>query len=158
MKPALLFALLMLPASLPAQTPSIAALQWMAGTWVHDEGRGRVVETWLGPGNGLMVAANLSTWPSGKKFFEFLRIAESPAGLSYHASPGGRPAVEFTMKELGDRRVVFENLQHDYPQRIVYWREGEQLVARTEGRVGGKERAEQWRFVREATGARPAPR
>jgi hypothetical protein len=146
------------PAVAQAPQPAIEKLEWMAGTWVHDEGRGRVLETWIGPGNGIMVAANLSTGPGGKKFFEFMRIAQTPAGLSFHASPGGRAPVEFPMKELGDRRVVFENSHHDFPQRIVYWRDGEHLMARIEGSAGGKERAEQWRFARAASGAPPAPR
>ena len=79
---------------------------------------------------------------------EFLRIADTPEGFSYYASPGGRPAVEFKVKELGDRRVVFENAAHDFPQRILYWRDGDKLVARIEGTIGGKGKSEEWRFAR----------
>jgi hypothetical protein len=57
---------------------------------VSESARGKVAETWLGPGNGLMVAVNLSTFANGRKSFEFLRIAETPAGFSYFASPDGR--------------------------------------------------------------------
>ncbi|APV52278.1 hypothetical protein BWI17_04155 [Betaproteobacteria bacterium GR16-43] len=133
-----------------AQSPSrVAALEWMTGTWVHETPEGRTTETWLGPGNGLMVAANLATWKSGRKFFEFLRIGDTPDGFSYYASPGGKPVTEFKLKTLGDRKVVFENPQHDFPQRILYWRDGEALVARIEGTAGGKEKGEEWRFVRQ---------
>jgi hypothetical protein len=122
----------------------------MSGTWERKaEGRQTVSESWLGPGNGgLMVAVNLTTWPDGRKSFEFLRIAETPEGISYFASPGGRPPVEFRLKLSGERRVVFENATHDFPQRILYWREGEQLVARIEGTIKGRERSEEWRFSR----------
>jgi hypothetical protein len=95
-----------------------------------------------------MVATNLTAWPNGRKTFEFLRIAETPEGYSYFASPGGKPPVEFKLKEAGERRVVFENAVHDFPQRVLYWREGEQLVARVEGTIKGKERGEEWRFTR----------
>jgi hypothetical protein len=129
--------------------PRVAALDWMSGTWTHKaEGRETVSESWLGPGNGLMVAANLTTWPNGRKSFEFLRIAETADGFSYYASPGGKSPVEFRLKETGDRRVVFENPAHDFPQRILYWRDGEELVARIEGTIKGKARSEQWRFSR----------
>ena len=107
-----------------------------------------MTESWVGPANGMMVAANLSAWTSGGKFYEFLRIGETAEGLSYYASPGGRAPVEFRMKEAGDKRIVFENPQHDFPQRILYWREGDQLVARVEGTAGGKEKREEWRFDR----------
>ena len=136
-----------------AQTaPRVASLDWMSGTWTHEDADSRVTESWVGPANGLMVAANLSAWKSGRKFHEFLRIADTPEGFSYYASPGGKPATEFKLKDLGERRVVFENAAHDFPQRILYWRDGETLVARIEGTVNGKERKEEWRF----TSSRPA--
>jgi len=131
-----------------AQTPRVASLEWMSGTWVHDAPRGKVTESWIGPGNGLMVAATLSTFPGGKRTFEYLRIADTAEGFSYYASPGGKAPVEFRLKEAGDKRIVFENAQHDFPQRILYWRDGERLVARIEGAINGKERSEEWRFSR----------
>ena len=143
-------ALLFLPALALAQAPArVASLDWMTGTWVQETpGKERVAESWLGPGNGLMVAVNLTTWTSGKKSYEFLRIADTAEGFSYFASPGGKAPVEFKSKETGDRRVVFENAAHDFPQRILYWRDGEHLVARIEGTLKGKERSEEWRFSR----------
>ena|SRR5258706_8130718 len=132
----------------PPTPPRVAALDWMAGTWTQVRGDERVAESWLGPGNGLMVAVNLTTRGAARKTFEFLRIAETPEGFSYYASPGGRAPVEFKLKEQSERRVVFENAGHDFPQRILYWREGEKLAARIEGTIGGKERSEEWRFTR----------
>ena len=144
-----LAALLLASAHALAQSPArVESLEWMAGTWVSESARGKVAETWLGPGNGLMVAANLSTFAGGRTAFEFLRIAETAAGFSYFASPGGRAPVEFRLKELGDKRVVFENAGHDFPQRVLYWREGEALMARIEGTVRGEARQQEWRFTR----------
>ena len=150
MKKTLVAALFLFPALAAAQAPArVASLDWMTGTWAQETpGKERVAESWLGPGNGLMVAVNLTTWTSGKKSYEFLRIADTTEGFSYFASPGGKAPVEFKSKEAGERRVVFENAAHDFPQRILYWREGEQLVARIEGPVKGKERREEWRFSR----------
>ena len=138
--------LLVLPGLAFAQAVPVSSLDWMTGTWVSENDRERVTETWLGPGNGLMVAANLTTRAGNRKTFEFLRIAETPEGLSYFASPGGRTPVEFKLKEAADRRVVFENATHDFPQRILYWREGEALLARIEGTLKGEPRALQWKF------------
>lgn len=149
MKRILLAATLALAGTAFAQTPpSVADLAWMSGSWVQETAEQRVAETWLGPGNGLMVGTNLTTMSSGRKSFEFLRIADSPAGPSYFASPGGRAPVEFRFKEAGDRRIVFENAAHDFPQRILYWREGESLKARIEGSLKGRERSEEWTFSR----------
>lgn len=133
-------------ASALAQDLRVASLDWLAGAWVKDDGGEKVMESWVGPGNGMMVAANLTTWPNGRRSFEFMRIADTPQGMSYFASPGGRPPVEFRARESGDKRVVFENLAHDYPQRISYWRDGAALVARIEGTPRGQRRSEEWRF------------
>ena len=145
-------ALLLVSTTALAQAPAkVESLAWMTGGWVEDSPRGKVAETWLGPGNGLMVAVNLTTRPNGRKSFEFLRIAETPEGFSYFASPDGRhPATEFKLKEQGDKRVVFENAAHDFPQRIHYWREGDTLAARIEGTIKGQARHEEWRFTRRA--------
>jgi hypothetical protein len=131
-----------------AQARRVAALDWMSGTWIAESERERVSETWLGPSNGLMVAANLTTRGPERKSFEFMRISETPEGFSFFASPGGRSPVEFKLKELGERRVTFENTGHDFPQRVLYWREGEVLMARIEGVIRGEPRSQQWRFAR----------
>ena len=141
----LLLALFLGPVTAGAQT-RIASLAWMGGTWVHEDARQRVTEGWIGPGNGTMLGTNLTARNDGRALFEFMRMAETPEGVSYYASPGGRAAVEFRAREVGEARVVFENATHDFPQRVIYWKEGELLAARIEGTIRGKERSEEWRF------------
>lgn len=75
------------------------------------------------------------------------KVTETWLGLSYFASPGAQPPTEFKLKEAGERRVVFENAAHDFPQRILYWREGESLVARIEGTIKGEAKQQEWRFA-----------
>ena len=43
-------------------------------------------------------------------------------------------------------RVVFENPVHDFPQRIIYWKDGADLRARIEGTQKGKEGSMEWRW------------
>lgn len=143
-----LLAIACLPLNGFAQHPGAERLAWMAGDWTQKSDKETVSEIWQGPAGGMLVATNLTRRASGKASFEFLRIAETPTGLSYFAMPGGRPATEFKMKELGDKRAVFENASHGFPQRILYWRDGEALVARIEGTINGKERGEEWRFTK----------
>ena len=45
----------------------------------------------------------------------------------------------------GERRAVFENKQHDFPQRILYWLDAEGAMhARIEGPQGGKTISLEW--------------
>jgi hypothetical protein len=57
--------------------------------------------------------------------------------------------VAFKLKELGERRVVFENLQHDFPQRIRYWLDAAGAMhARIEGLQAGQTVSEEWVWKR----------
>jgi hypothetical protein len=52
---------------------------------------------------------------------------------------------------MGAKRVVFENLAHDFPQRVLYWIDDDgQLRARVEGTVDGRQEAEDYAWRRGA--------
>ena len=119
----------------------------MTGSWTQAREGETVQESWLGPRGKMMAAVNLTTSTRRGTSFEYLRIVDAPSGLVYLASPGGKPPVEFKLKELGDKRVVFENLAHDFPQRVMYWIEPDgAMKARIEGTAQGKTRGMEWRF------------
>ena len=49
--------------------------------------------------------------------------------VSFFAQPSGKPASEFPMVLRSEESVEFANANHDYPQRIRYWRQGQLLMA-----------------------------
>ncbi len=141
--------LVLVAMALPLNAQEIEKLNWMTGTWTQKKDGETVQESWLGPGGKMMAAVNLTVSAKRGTSFEFLRIVESTSGLAYLANPGGKPPVEFKLKELGDKRVVFENLAHDFPQRVLYWIEPDgAMKARIEGTVQGKARGMEWRLER----------
>lgn len=126
----------------------LAGLAWMAGEWTGETDGVTMTETWMAPEGGLMLGVHRDVIGPDRTFFEFLRIAPDESGVPvYHASPRGRPTTPFRLVECGPARVVFENPAHDYPQRIVYERDGETLVARIEGSEGGEEKSSEWRYA-----------
>jgi hypothetical protein len=70
---------------------------------------------------------------------EFLQIRERDDGIFYIAQPNGGTAVLFKLVKINDNEAVFENPQHDFPQRITYQRmiDGS-LLAAIEGEEKGK--------------------
>ena len=66
--------------------------------------------------------------------------------LVYLASPKGRqPPTPFALKSVTADGVVFENTEHDFPQRIIYQRGPEGgLTMRIEGLENGREKTMQW--------------
>ena len=136
----LLFAAPVLAADLPG---------WMAGFWRLDAPDGtRVEEHWTSTGGGMMLGMSKTVPAKGKTSFEFLRIGEHEGKLAYFAMPQGRPATIFPLRSNDASRVVFENLAHDFPQRIIYWRDGKKLCARIEGKIKGEVEGEQWCYSR----------
>jgi hypothetical protein len=120
---------------------------WMSGYWLSCENGRETAESWIGAGTGTLLGSNLSGGG-----FEFLRIAANEdGGLSYYSMPNGAsPPTAFAMTSHVDQRAVFENPQHDFPQRIIYERDGDTMVARIEGPMEGRTESMQWRFERAA--------
>ncbi|HEY4642651.1 MAG TPA: DUF6265 family protein [Thermoanaerobaculia bacterium] len=116
---------------------------FMTGHWRTTMPNGTVVEEhWTSPDGGLMLGMGRTVPMNGKTEFEFLRIAVRDGKLAYLAMPFARAETPFPMTSLTANKVVFENPAHDYPQRISYWRDGEKLCARVEGKDGAH--AEEW--------------
>ena len=76
-------------------------------------------------------------------FSEFMRIETKDGALVYTPRIGSKQTpVEFRLKSQSEREVVFENPAHDFPQRILYRRNGDELLGRIEGTENGKTRSE----------------
>ena len=129
----------------------LAALAWMAGSWSSGDGRSSSEEHWTTAEGGLMVGMNRTLRDGRAVAFEFLRIVQRGDSLIYVAMPDGRSETGFPLKELSDRRVVFENPDHDFPQRIIYWQEkSDDLHVRIEGTMNGETRGQEWTWRRAA--------
>jgi hypothetical protein len=140
--------LLLLGITLSAQTkPSINDLSWLAGSWVGDAGGVRMEEHWTMPSGNSMVGMHRDVGKGRTMLFEFLRIEQRGDQITYLSMPNGRsPATAFPLQELTGTRAVFENPTHDFPQRIIYWKDGTDLRARIEGTMNGKAGSEEWRW------------
>jgi hypothetical protein len=101
---------------------------WLAGHW-RSESDGRVSEeVWMMPEGGLMTGMGRTIRDGRAVSFEFLYIATG-ADAAYYAQPGGRPPVRFGLVSQDGDSAVFENPEHDFPQRIEYARDGDVLTA-----------------------------
>jgi hypothetical protein len=136
-----------------ATVTDLTDLAWMAGNWSGVQGRLEMEELWQEPKGNTMLGLHRDVAEGRTVSFEFLRIEAKSDGISYWASPGGRPATQFRLIELKGKRVVFENAKHEFPQRIIYWLSNEgALHAKIEGTMNGKPAAEEWTWRRAAAG------
>ena len=136
--------LLMVPSGTSAQEPaSVAALSWLAGCWASVGSEAGSGEQWTVPAGNTMLGTSRTVQNSKTVAYEFLQIRETEAGeIEYVANPSGQPEAAFLLVRLSEREVVFENPDHDFPQRIIYRLRAERnLEARIEGTVNAEARA-----------------
>jgi hypothetical protein len=121
--------------------PGVEQLAWMAGCW-REEAGGRVAdEIWMAPAGGVMLGMNRTAAGGRTVSTEFMQIREDAGRIVFIAKPSGQPDAAFALLKSAAREVVFENREHDFPQRVIYRLAGETLIGRIEGTQNGKPRS-----------------
>ncbi len=136
------------------QVRGIERVAWLQGCWVMTDA-GRVVEEyWMAPRGTSMLGMGRTVRDDKLVDHELVVLREEGDRLAYEAHPSGQATATFLSREVTAARVVFENLQHDFPQRIGYERSGDRLLAWIEGPRDGKVRRIEFAY-RRATCATP---
>jgi len=127
-------AVLAVPHHATAQPAGAQRLAWLQGCWRIDAAARIVEEQWSAPRGGTLLGTSRTVRDGKTIEHEFVIVREAADGrLAYEVSPSGRPVTVFTSISLDVSSVVFENLQHDFPQRVAYQRKGDDLLAWIEG-------------------------
>jgi hypothetical protein len=151
MRHALLAAIGALAAAAPlsGQTPTVDGLAWLQGCWEAASPQRTVEEQWMAPRGGSMLGMSRTVRGDRLTGHELVVLRERDGRLVYQAHPSGQPAAEFPLKTFSDSIVVFEDPQHDFPQRVGYRRPvGDSLLAWIEGTANGQERRIEFRYRR----------
>lgn len=135
--------------------PTLAGLAFMTGCWRGDFGNGEAIEeVYSSPSDNIMLG--LSRFFRGTRVVqhEFSRLTADSAGVTLWPFPDGRPSEHgFRLTTLEPGRAVFEAPEHDFPKRILYWRnEDGSNTARIDAGVG-RPRAQEWRMRPVACGS-----
>ena len=133
--------LLVFALPLAAEVTPVDQVAWIAGCW-QGEARGRVFEEhWMKPAAGIMLGMN-RTIASGAAprvtSTEFLSLEMHDGKFSYVARPSQQTMTAFPLVSATMTEAIFENLKHDFPQRIIYRKTADGLFARVESADGKK--------------------
>jgi len=105
------------------------------------DSNGRLVEEqWLAPRASSMLGVGRTTRGTTLVDYEMVLIRERGDQLAYEAHPANQDPAVFMSTSIGERSVAFENLKHDFPQRVGYERRGDRLTAWIEGPQNGQTR------------------
>ena len=152
----LLLPLMIQTAPVGEPVTDVATLAWLAGCWRLETASRVVDEQWMAPAGGGMLGMSRTVAKGRIAEHEFIQIRVQDGRLVYIAQPSTQATTTFTAVSATDRDVVFENLAHDFPQRVIY-RKGEggaTLQARIEGLRDGQLRGIDFPYVAVACGLR----
>jgi hypothetical protein len=121
---------------------SMQEFDWLVGQWEGIQGQGIYHEEWerISPdelsGSAYMIKKGEIVG------VEKLQIQSHSSGVYYIAEVSHNPGpVSFKLTSQDENIFVFENPEHDFPQKITYERIGEdKLMATVEADKGGKVR------------------
>lgn len=131
---------LFLCANASAETLLVSKLHWLTGCWASENGETGSGEQWTAPAGGTIFGVGRTIKRGKTVEHEFLQIREQSDGdLVLTAAPSGQAITTFKAIKLTSSEVIFENLEHDFPQRVAYRLENpSRLIGRIEGMRKGK--------------------
>lgn len=116
----------------------------IVGTWLNKRTRGDIYETWKRKGEKEFAGMSYTLTGGDTTPLEKVRLYIQAGQIVYAPVAAGQnddKEVLFKLKTIEAGRFVFENPQHDFPQRIVYdFRSNDSLYAHIEGRVESRKR------------------
>lgn len=119
-------------------------LRPIVGTWVNKRSRGDIYETWKQKNEKEFAGMSYTLAQSDTIPLEKVRLYLQGGEIIYAPVAIGQnddKEVLFKLKSIEGNRFVFENLQHDFPKRIVYdFRSADSLYAHIEGEVKSQTR------------------
>lgn len=119
-------------------------VDWILGYWEMVSPDGKVTESWVRTNDSIYSGVGKYTDTAGQILTtEEINIVLRDGKLLYIPQVSnqndGQP-VTFSEAAFSDTMVVFENKGHDFPQRIVYVKKGEdKMLAYIEGEMNGEQ-------------------
>jgi len=114
---------------------AMRSLYWVEGEWKGRVNGGMMFETWVVQEDSSLRGYSYILANSDTIFREHMNIERRDSGIFYVVNMRHNDGpVAFKFSECTPKGCVFENLEHDFPTRIVYSNTiGDMLLARIEG-------------------------
>jgi len=120
--------LLLTPCLVFAANTESGSLDWLAGCWATPDKSAQ--EVWVIEDENLLLGFSVNIRDNSVGFHELMTIRrDHDNNWVFTAYPAGQAPGSFTASQIGKQSVMFSNAEHDYPQQIMYRREGDRLLA-----------------------------
>lgn len=145
----LLGATILLSACSSDDETEVKSLEWMLGKWQSNTEEGILYEEWKKVNDSTYTGHAYAITPEGDTTFsETALISEINGTITYSVTVNDESSTDFALVD-NQERAVFENVDHDFPQRIIYQKLAkDSLFARIEGTVDGEDQFEEYRYIK----------
>ncbi len=128
---------------------NIQSLKWMLGKWESKTAEGVLYEEWQkGDDSTYLGHAFAISFEGDTTFSEKALITQRQGTITYSVTVNNEETTDFIMVS-NEKVVVFENEEHDYPQRIIYEKSNaDSLYAKIEGKVDGELTSEEFKYAK----------
>ncbi len=131
---------------------SIESLHWLIGSWKTVSENTTTYEIWLKANDSILIGKSFAIKLQDTVFSETIAIKKIGNDLFYIPTVSnqnnGQP-VQFKFIEFKNGEFIFENKEHDFPNRIIYKNpQPDFLSARIEGKRNGKFLKADFNFVK----------
>lgn len=117
-------------------------LNWLEGTWQTKVEGNDVFETWQLQGDSIWVGKSTFVKNGKELFSELMSIHLDSGKMQFNSAVSNQNDAEqvlFSEISWEGNKVVFENKEHDFPQRVTYQLKNEnELFAFISGDMNGK--------------------
>ena len=143
-----------------AQQPSFTqknfrGLDKLVGTWRTEKKNGVLYESWQKNSDDQFDGKSFKITNADTIVLERVRLAREGTRIVYAVRVDGEndgKETLFYLREIKDNDYIFEDKEHDFPQRVVYnMQSGNTLHAYIEGEIGGKSKRSEYNYIRLVT-------
>ena len=137
-----------------AQKNPSKIFSFVLGSWEMQTPKGKIVEQWSQGADKILKGKSYRVNAKGDSvLIETLQIRKIGKDVFYCSTVTNQNEGEevcFKLISTKDQIYIFENVAHDFPQRIVYQNQGKnEMLAWIEGELNGKSRKSEFRYKRQ---------
>ena len=142
----LLFVVLIYSTALKAQDQEISRL--FPGKWKMQVENAEVFEEWTLFFDTTLVGTSFSINDGKVNIDEQILLRKNENNWEYIAIPDNQNITRFLLIEHSPKKFIFENKEHDFPQRIIYeFHKDGKMTAAIEGIVNGETKRREFSFT-----------
>lgn len=106
-------------------------LDWLLGTWnrTNDQEGQKTYEHWVRKSNTVLEGIGYTMVEKDTVSKEYMKIAPKNGALNFEVIVGTDKPVNFAFTSQTKGKFICENKENDFPKKIEYFMEGEQLKA-----------------------------